>query len=139
MDKESLLSEVRDKLSKQGPFFGPRGGKWADAGRRIPWKERKIGEVKAQAKKVLSQIKAKAGNDPEKQKHVKKASHLITEIYVSARADRKGIGRATLTVVRHALDRLLAINELLNVGSSLIMSDNKEMDLIKKDIEKVIE
>ena len=35
----ALDMQRRGKLSKAGPFIGPRGGKWADARHTIPWKE----------------------------------------------------------------------------------------------------
>jgi hypothetical protein len=44
-DMEKALSGIDDLgeyLEKAGgPFIGPRGGKWADAGHKIPWKEQK--------------------------------------------------------------------------------------------------
>lgn len=41
MAKAPILTVRRQLLQKSqgGPFIGPRGGKWADAARTIPWKE----------------------------------------------------------------------------------------------------
>jgi DNA topoisomerase IB len=41
--KESAKPEPIDQSLKKagGPFYGPRGGKWADAAHTIPWKEEK--------------------------------------------------------------------------------------------------
>lgn len=35
----SANDQLAEYLEKAGPFIGPRGGKWADAQHKIPWKE----------------------------------------------------------------------------------------------------
>lgn len=63
-DMEKALSGIDDLgeyLEKAGgPFIGPRGGKWADAGHKIPWKEQE-----SDLTRFMDQRKARKWTDAE--------------------------------------------------------------------------
>ncbi len=132
MDKKSLLYEVRKELIKRGPYLGPRGGKYSDPQRKIPWKERKLQEVKDKADDILDDIDSKAGDSHVGKRYVDRAKHLIREITTTIRADRKGVGKKSLTIVNHALERLMAIREFVEGGINLMMSQEIKEEFIKR-------
>lgn len=53
-----------------GPYYGPKGGKWADPDHKIPWKEPEVGGAKGGARKYAEEAKRIAEAAPAKPKRV---------------------------------------------------------------------
>ena len=53
-------TEIKDEVSKAGPFIGPRGGKWADAKHTIAWKEKSKRQLKREASEKRKKARASA-------------------------------------------------------------------------------
>jgi hypothetical protein len=127
LDKALNFSGVEFK--KAGPYIGPKGGKWADAKRTIPWKEGqgKAGKVVIQDVRTLKKVPAGTAAELDKlEVGTKIAAYIksgegMTDNWVSLKKEKSG----QWTAQRYAKGRLPASKSVSSKDAAALVQAYK--------------